>query len=105
MEVEAFDNVIQCKAEKLPCSYLGVPTSDNIARVNALNPIVENFKAKLSKWKVIKSFWFGGETILLKSVLGTLGTYYFFLFKAPKKSQIISKVYKEIFVEMSRLGQ
>ncbi|GKB56549.1 hypothetical protein Tco_0912735, partial [Tanacetum coccineum] len=37
-----------------------------------------------SKWKS-KSFSFGGRLTLIKSVLGSLGVYYFSSFKAPKK--------------------
>ncbi|GJW58510.1 putative RNA-directed DNA polymerase [Tanacetum coccineum] len=47
------------------------------------NKIVERFQKCLSKWKS-KSLSFGGRLTLIKSVLGSLGVYYFSTFKEPK---------------------
>ncbi|GKF41143.1 hypothetical protein Tco_0124485, partial [Tanacetum coccineum] len=47
------------------------------------------FQNRLSNWKA-KTLSFGGRLTLVKSVLGSLGVYYFSNFKAPKK--IIKKL-------------
>lgn len=52
-------------------------------------PIIENFHKRLSFWKS-KSLSFGGRLTLIKSVLGSLGSYYFSTFKAPVK--VINKL-------------
>nr|GFC06786.1 reverse transcriptase domain, reverse transcriptase zinc-binding domain protein [Tanacetum cinerariifolium] len=48
------------------------------------NPLVERFLKRLSNWKA-KTLSFGGRLTLIRSVLGSLGVYYFSTFKAPKK--------------------
>ncbi|KAL7591412.1 hypothetical protein Lser_V15G32700 [Lactuca serriola] len=45
-------------------------------------PVINKFRAKLSKWKS-KTLSFGGRLTLMKSVLGNLPTFYLSLFKAP----------------------
>ncbi|KAL7599579.1 hypothetical protein Lser_V15G26444 [Lactuca serriola] len=45
--------------------------------------IIDKFSSKLSVWKA-KSLSFGGRLTLIKSVLGSLPTYYMSLFKAPQ---------------------
>lgn len=55
-----------------------------MARSIHWNPIVEKFQAKLSKWKE-NTLSFGGRLTLCKSVLSSLGSFYFSLFKAPVK--------------------
>ncbi|GJU50880.1 RNA-directed DNA polymerase, eukaryota, reverse transcriptase zinc-binding domain protein [Tanacetum coccineum] len=52
-------------------------------------PLVERFQKRLSKWKV-NSLSFRGRLTLIKSVLGSLGVYFFSTFKAPKK--IVNKL-------------
>ncbi|GJS23647.1 hypothetical protein Tco_0452279 [Tanacetum coccineum] len=46
-------------------------------------PIIDRFFKRLSNWKA-KALSFGGRLTLIKSVLGSLGVYYFSTFKAPK---------------------
>ncbi|GKF62050.1 hypothetical protein Tco_0182104, partial [Tanacetum coccineum] len=48
------------------------------------NPLIERFHKRLSKWKS-KTLSIGGRLTLTKSILGSLGVYYFSTFKAPKK--------------------
>ncbi|GKD46697.1 hypothetical protein Tco_1271342 [Tanacetum coccineum] len=45
------------------------------------NPIINRFHNRLSMWKA-KTLSFGGRLTLIKSVLGSLGVYYFSSFKA-----------------------
>ena len=48
------------------------------------NPLIEKFQAKLTKWKS-STLSFGGRLTLCKAVLGSLGSFYFSLFRAPIK--------------------
>ena len=54
-----------------------------------IGPIINKFLSKLSKWKT-KNLSIGGRLTLLKWILGSLGIYFFSLFKAPEK--IINKL-------------
>ena len=53
-------------------------------RISNWDPVVNTFKKRLSKWKA-NTLSIGGRLTLIKSVLDSLPTYYFSLFKAPKK--------------------
>ncbi|GJU28242.1 RNA-directed DNA polymerase, eukaryota, reverse transcriptase zinc-binding domain protein, partial [Tanacetum coccineum] len=53
-----------------------------MARMNSWNEVIQKVTIKFSKWKA-KSLSVGGRLTLLKSVLGSLPTYYMSLFKAP----------------------
>lgn len=46
-------------------------------------PLIKKFKKRLSNWK-IKTLSFGGRHTIVSNVLGSLGTYLFSLFRAPK---------------------
>ncbi|XP_022030910.1 uncharacterized protein LOC110931845 [Helianthus annuus] len=52
-------------------------------------PVVDKVKARLSKWKV-RHLSFAGRLTLLKSVLGSIPSYYLSLFYAPKS--IVNKI-------------
>ncbi|GKB69283.1 putative RNA-directed DNA polymerase, eukaryota, reverse transcriptase zinc-binding domain protein [Tanacetum coccineum] len=83
-ELSSLASTIGCLASQLPCVYLGLPIGAKMSRCHHWNKIVERFQKRLSKWKS-KSLSFGGRLTLIKSVLGSLGVYYFSTFKAPKK--------------------
>nr|GEX04788.1 reverse transcriptase domain, reverse transcriptase zinc-binding domain protein [Tanacetum cinerariifolium] len=55
-----------------------------MSRCHHWKPLVYSFHKRLSKWKS-KSLSFGGRHTLIRSVLGSLGVYYFSNFKAPKE--------------------
>ena len=74
--------VIGCEMEVLPFTYLGLPVGANMGRVVAWESLLDRFNARLSKWRM-KLLSIGGRLTLLKSVLGSLGTYYFSMFKIP----------------------
>ncbi|GJV30818.1 hypothetical protein Tco_1391218 [Tanacetum coccineum] len=63
-------------------TYLGVKVAVNMMCINSWNEVIQNVTIKLSKWKA-NSLSVGGRLTLLKSVLGSLPTYYMSLFKAP----------------------
>nr|GEV57985.1 putative RNA-directed DNA polymerase, eukaryota, reverse transcriptase zinc-binding domain protein [Tanacetum cinerariifolium] len=89
IELNSLASTIGCLASQLPCIYLGLPIGANMSRCNHWSPLVERFHKHLSNWKS-KSLSIGGRFTLIKSVLGSLGVYYFSSFKAPKK--IINKL-------------
>ncbi|KAJ0616673.1 putative RNA-directed DNA polymerase [Helianthus annuus] len=75
-------NSIQYKAGTFPFKDLGLYVGANMNLIKNWKPIIELFKNRLSIWKARK-FSYGGRITLLKSVLSSLPTYYFSLYKAP----------------------
>ncbi|GKA71287.1 putative RNA-directed DNA polymerase, eukaryota, reverse transcriptase zinc-binding domain protein [Tanacetum coccineum] len=81
---------IGCQPSQLPCTYLGLPIGANMSRTTnwstlshvqlVINP--PNFLKRLSNWKC-KTLSYGGRLTLIKSVLGSLGVYFFSIFKSP----------------------
>lgn len=84
IEVESFASFLSCKASQLPREYLGLSIRANMNLSKNWDPISNKFRQMLSSWKV-KNLSYRGRLTLLKSVLGSLGTYYFSIFKAPLK--------------------
>ncbi|KAJ0469888.1 putative reverse transcriptase zinc-binding domain-containing protein [Helianthus annuus] len=75
-------NVLQCRAGFFPFKYLGLYVGANMNLIKNWKPIVDLFKNRLSMWKARK-LSYGGRITLLKSVLSSLPTYFFSLYKAP----------------------
>ncbi|GJZ67405.1 hypothetical protein Tco_0630645 [Tanacetum coccineum] len=72
-----------CSASNFPLHYLGLPIGTNMNRISSWNVLIDRFKNRLSGWKA-NMLSSGGRLTLIKSVLGSLGIYYFSIFKAPK---------------------
>ncbi|KAJ9542693.1 hypothetical protein OSB04_029199 [Centaurea solstitialis] len=83
-EINRLARWLRCNVESIPFLYLGLPVGGNMNLAKNWQPLIDKFKSKLSGWKA-KSLSIGGRLCLCKSVLGSLGTYYFSLYKAPKK--------------------
>lgn len=66
-----------------PFKHLGVPVGANMGLIKNWKPIIEIFKSKLSSWKA-NALSFVGRLTLVKSVMGSLPTYFMSLFKAPQ---------------------
>ncbi|GKA45251.1 RNA-directed DNA polymerase, eukaryota, reverse transcriptase zinc-binding domain protein [Tanacetum coccineum] len=73
---------IGCGAAKFPLKYLGVPTGCSMAKCNNWNSIIQKFTSKLSSWKA-RLLSTGGRLTLVKSVLGSLPTYYMSIYMMP----------------------
>ncbi|GJX26521.1 hypothetical protein Tco_0232817 [Tanacetum coccineum] len=63
-----------------PFTYLGLPISLNMSRIANWQPLIDRFKARSSGWKA-NLLSIGGRLTLIKFVLGSLGNYYFSIFK------------------------
>nr|KYP73297.1 Putative ribonuclease H protein At1g65750 family [Cajanus cajan] len=80
---------LNCKVGSLPFCYLGLPLGANPHCIKTWEPVISKVKKRLSKWKS-STLSFGGRSVLLKSVLNSIPTYYLSFFKAPQG--IISKL-------------
>ncbi|GJR88484.1 RNA-directed DNA polymerase, eukaryota, reverse transcriptase zinc-binding domain protein [Tanacetum coccineum] len=69
-----------CLVLNSPFSFLGTKVRGAMSRVQAWKEIVENVKARLSKWKM-KTFSIGGRLTLLKSVLGSIPIFHMSIFR------------------------
>ncbi|GKB75656.1 RNA-directed DNA polymerase, eukaryota, partial [Tanacetum coccineum] len=81
-EVTRVARLIGCEAAKTPFKYLGVVVGDRMSRSCAWDNVVDRVVSRLSNWKAW-TLSIGGRLTLIKSVLGSLPTYYFSLFKVP----------------------
>ncbi|GJZ99753.1 hypothetical protein Tco_0672304 [Tanacetum coccineum] len=71
-----------CQPSQLPCTYLGLPIGANMSRTTNWSILIDRFQKRLSNWKC-KTLSYGGRLTLIKSVLGSLGVYFFSIFKSP----------------------
>ncbi|KAJ9548460.1 LOW QUALITY PROTEIN: hypothetical protein OSB04_021003 [Centaurea solstitialis] len=67
---------LKCKVGSLPFSFLGIPVGSTMNRSAAWQPLIDKFRSRLSNWRA-SSLSAAGRLTLCKSVLGSLGTYYF----------------------------
>ncbi|XP_022013975.1 uncharacterized protein LOC110913453 [Helianthus annuus] len=81
-ELENMAEIIGCQAEVFPFRYLGLPVGANMNRVANWKPVYDIVEAGLAKWKAAM-LSMGGRITLIKSVLESLPTYFFSLYKAP----------------------
>ena len=81
-EVNSIASSIGCQPSLLPCTYLGLPIGANMSRYGNWSSLIDRFQKRLSNWKT-KTLSYGGRLTLIKSVLGSLGVYFFSTFKAP----------------------
>nr|GEW09717.1 RNA-directed DNA polymerase, eukaryota [Tanacetum cinerariifolium] len=82
-EVECMAPNVGCNAEKMSFNYHGVKVGENMSRIESWRELNSKVSNKLSSWK-IKTSSVGGRLTLLKSVLGSLPTYYMSIYKAPQ---------------------
>ncbi|PWA61293.1 RNA-directed DNA polymerase, eukaryota, Reverse transcriptase zinc-binding domain protein [Artemisia annua] len=75
-KIEASTNILKCKTGQLPITYLGLTVGANMNRINNWTPVIQTFEQRLSSWKA-------GRITLIRSVLDSLPTYFFSLYKAP----------------------
>ncbi|GKA87910.1 reverse transcriptase domain, reverse transcriptase zinc-binding domain protein [Tanacetum coccineum] len=81
-EVHHMASLTRCNAGSFPLTYLGLPIGSNMYQTTNWKSLVDKFHSKLSLWKA-NLLSFGGRLMLHKSILGSLGIYFFSLFKVP----------------------
>ncbi|GKB79722.1 transposon TX1 uncharacterized [Tanacetum coccineum] len=81
-EMAYMERWMGCDIGEFPFTYLGLPTGENMKRINAWNLVEEKFKKILGEWKA-RMMSFGGRLTLVKSVFGSLPLYYFSMFRVP----------------------
>ncbi|XP_022019760.1 uncharacterized protein LOC110919816 [Helianthus annuus] len=79
--------IIGCQAEVFPFRYLGLTVGANMNRVANWKPVYDIVDARLAKRKAVM-LSMGGRITLIKSVLESLPTYYFSLYKAPVQGEV-----------------
>ncbi|CAL0323583.1 unnamed protein product [Lupinus luteus] len=80
---------LSCNIGSIPFLYLGIPVGANPRRLMMWKGTIDLVTKRLASWKC-KHISFGGRLVLVNSVLATIPTYHFSLYKAPKK--IIRKI-------------
>ncbi|KAJ9546920.1 hypothetical protein OSB04_019463 [Centaurea solstitialis] len=83
-EIDRMARFLNCKSDSIPFKYLGLPVGGGMKKASNWQPVVDKFNSRLSRWKA-RQLSSGGRLCLCKSVLGSLSTYFFSLYKAPKK--------------------
>ncbi|KAJ0764362.1 putative RNA-directed DNA polymerase [Helianthus annuus] len=94
--VQEWANRLSCNKGSFPFKHLGLVVGANMNLVRNWNPVIEVFRSRLSLWKA-KNLSYGGRITLLKSVLNSLPTYFFSLYKAPTKVLDILERCRRIF--------
>ena len=74
--------ILGCRIESLPITYLGMPLGASHKSPTVWNPILEKTERKLTGWKKMYLSK-GGRHMLLKSILSSFPTYYLSLFTIP----------------------
>ncbi|KAJ0582905.1 putative RNA-directed DNA polymerase [Helianthus annuus] len=84
VEVAEMAEVVGCSAESFPFKFLGLTVGANMNRVSNWRPVFDIFEKRLSLWKA-STLSIGGRVTLIRSVLESLPTYFFSLYRAPVK--------------------
>ncbi|XP_050207292.1 uncharacterized protein LOC126656731 [Mercurialis annua] len=75
--------ILNCKIEKLPITYLGLPLFDRAVGSKLWDPVISNFSVQLSIWRgnLLSP---AGRLTLIKSVLCSLPVYFLCTFRIPQ---------------------
>nr|GEX44231.1 RNA-directed DNA polymerase, eukaryota, reverse transcriptase zinc-binding domain protein [Tanacetum cinerariifolium] len=80
--VSSMANTLGCGAAKMPLNYLGIPVGCNMGRCSNWDAIIRKFYSRLNGmlgyFRLVR-----GRLSLIKSVLGSLPTYYMSLYNVP----------------------
>ncbi|GKE32739.1 RNA-directed DNA polymerase, eukaryota, partial [Tanacetum coccineum] len=82
-------NNLGCLPLSLPFNYLGVKVGVRMSSISSWEDVFNKVRQRLSKWK-INMLSIGGRLTLLKSVLGSMPSYFLSMFKAPH--QVLKKL-------------
>ncbi|XP_022003858.1 uncharacterized protein LOC110901312 [Helianthus annuus] len=90
-EVKLMADCMNSKKGSFPFKHLGLIVGANMNLIRNWKSVIDIFKSRLSIWKA-KSLSYVGRITLLKSVLNSLQTYFFSLYKAPAKEKVIAPI-------------
>ena len=76
--------LLNCRQLDIPFHYLGMPIVVKASNRMVWEPLINKFKAKLSKWNQ-KYLSMGGKVTLIKSILNALPIYLLSFFKIPQR--------------------
>ena len=82
-DLNEFSLLLNCKTQRLPLNYLGLPLGASHMRKKTWKPIIDKFKMRLAGWKG-RFLSFAGRLTLVKAVLSSLPVYFMSLFKLPE---------------------
>ncbi|KAJ0599393.1 putative RNA-directed DNA polymerase [Helianthus annuus] len=88
-QLQNLASILKCQVGSLPFKHLGLQIGANMHLVKHWKPGVDTFKNRLLVWKS-NTLSYGGRITLIKSVLNSLPTRYFSLFKAS--SQVLREL-------------
>ncbi|XP_050227618.1 uncharacterized protein LOC126677173 [Mercurialis annua] len=76
-------DILKCKIDELPITYLGLPLSDRAVGSKLWNPVISNFSVQLSTWRgnLLSPT---GRLTLIKSVLCSISVYFLCTFRIPQ---------------------
>jgi hypothetical protein len=80
---EFYTSLFGCNAGEYPFRYLGIPMHHRQLLNSEWRKVEERFEQKLSCWKA-KYLSYGGELVLLNSVLSSLPMFMMSFFELPK---------------------
>ncbi|XP_022032645.1 uncharacterized protein LOC110933746 [Helianthus annuus] len=83
-DIDEMARLIGCRAEVFPFKYLGLMVGANMNRIASWRPVYDIFEKRLSLWKA-SVLNIGGRVMLIRSVLESLPSYFFSLYRAPAK--------------------
>ncbi|XP_071741317.1 uncharacterized protein [Rutidosis leptorrhynchoides] len=89
VEVDYYASATGTRVGMFPTSYLGIPIGSNMKIVSNWNSLCEKFRSKHSTWKA-SLISVGGRLTLIKSVMGSLGIYWFSIFKCPETEKVLA---------------
>ncbi|MFS7943990.1 putative glycerophosphodiester phosphodiesterase [Helianthus anomalus] len=84
LEVKDKAIMVGCLAGETPFKYLALMVGANMNLTNNWKPMFDVFETRLSAWKA-NTLSIEGRAVLVKSVLESLPSYYFSLYRAPSK--------------------
>ncbi|XP_049352129.1 uncharacterized protein LOC125816557 [Solanum verrucosum] len=83
-QMQRLANILRCKIEQFPTTYLGMPLRSNHKELLIWDGIIQRLEKKLAIWKS-QYLSLGGRQTLINAVLDSLPTYVMSLFPLPAK--------------------
>ena len=94
--LQEWADMICCKVESLPVTYLGLPLGARSNSTKIWEPVVAKFEKRLAGWKS-NLLSMGGRVTMLKSVLASLPIYFLSLFQISVTiKEILDKIQRKI---------